>query len=358
MKTKPTIVFTGGGTAGHVMPNLALFEVETSLAKAFERQQLQIVYCASRSGLEKSFLKHQTNLIYKGIWTGKLRRYWHWRNFVDPFFVVLGFFQSLILLLKHRPSLVFSKGGFCVVPVVWAAWVLRIPIWVHESDSSVSLSTRLTAPFAQRVFFSFSETIGASRLFKSQVVGLPIRLSLKTPLSPSERLFDNSRTTLLVMGGSLGSQAINQFVGKNLDQLLLFYNVIHLTGPGHKPETSRPNYWAQEQELVMGKLFQQADILFGRSGANTLFEAKAFGLRLALIPLPSQQSRGDQDLNARRFSDEVESVIIPESNLQIDLVLESLASLSQVSSRSILEPSFNVTMKLSQEISDFLNLPS
>ena len=223
-----SVVLTGGGTAGHVWPHFALFEASnSSLAKAFKENKINIHYVGSQTGMEKDLvLSNQPKWNYHSIATGKLRRYFSIKNFTDPFLIILGIFQAFFLLRKVKASIVFSKGGFVSAPVVWAAWLRGIPIIIHESDATPALATKLTIPFSLKALVAFPETIKKiSPLFQNRVIeiGLPIRESLfSATKEESQKYFSlpTDRKTILIFGGSLGAQSLNKkMFGKEFVQL-------------------------------------------------------------------------------------------------------------------------------------------
>ncbi|MCL2182478.1 MAG: undecaprenyldiphospho-muramoylpentapeptide beta-N-acetylglucosaminyltransferase [Chitinispirillia bacterium] len=296
MKTKK-ILLTGGGTAGHVTPNIAL--IPGLKAHGFE-----IHYAGTRNGMERGLIE-KTGLPYHCISAGKLRRYFSFKNFTDLFRIAFGFFQSLMLMLKLRPSIIFSKGGFVSCPVVWAAWFFRVPAVIHESDITPGLANRLSMRFAKKICYSFPETSSHLPSAKREGTGLPVRDELfKGDARRGKELcgFNDDKPVIVVIGGSLGALAINEAVRGGLDKLLEDFNVCHICGSGGKAPGSRPGYCQFEyinEELP--DVFAMADMVISRSGATTLFELLALRKPALLIPLGTAASRGDQILNAQSF---------------------------------------------------------
>lgn len=307
------IVLTGGGTAGHVTPNIALLP---SLREA----GYQISYIGSYSGMEKHLIEEQ-NIPYYGISSGKLRRYLNAKNFTDPFRVIKGFFQARSLLKKLAPNVVFSKGGFVSVPVVLAAGTLRIPAIIHESDMTPGLANKLAIPAAYRVCCNFPETLQFLPAGKAVLTGSPIRAELLTGKKNAGLSlcgFTSDKPVLLVIGGSTGSKVINDAVREILNDLLLDYQIIHLCGKGNlDPSLNTTDGYAQfeyaNQELC--DLFAAADIVISRAGANAICELLALHKPNILIPLSASASRGDQILNARSFEKQGFSLVIEEEQL-------------------------------------------
>jgi len=293
---KHKIILTGGGTAGHVVPHLALIpELKT--------QGIQCIYIGSRAGIEKSLVP--SHVPFYSIHTGKLRRYLSLQNFFDFFRLGLGCLEAFFLLLKLRPQLVFSKGGFVSVPVVWAAGILRIPVLLHESDWSPGLANKLCLPFASRIFTAFPETAGKLGN-KALCTGIPLRSELFTGSSPEGRQllsYTGPLPVLLFMGGSLGARDLNQALRNILPQLTQSFFVLHICGKGNlEPQLSHPLY--RQLEYVHAELphyLAATDLLICRAGATTLAEIWALAKPSLLIPLGNKASRGDQLENAKYF---------------------------------------------------------
>jgi UDP-N-acetylglucosamine--N-acetylmuramyl-(pentapeptide) pyrophosphoryl-undecaprenol N-acetylglucosamine transferase len=297
MKKIKKILLTGGGTAGHVTPNIALVPGLRELG-------LEVHYVGTRGGMERGLIE-KVGLPYYCISAGKLRRYFDFKNFTDLFRIALGFFQSLALVVRLRPSLVFSKGGFVSCPVVWAAWLCGVPVVIHESDITPGLANRLSMPFAKKICFSFPETGAHLPPSKREATGLPVRRELFGGDAARGREFcgfGDDKPVIVVIGGSLGAQAVNEAVRGGLDRLLDDFNVCHICGKGGLAPGSRAGY--SQFEYVNEELpdiFAMADMVISRSGATTLFELLALRKPALLIPLGTAASRGDQILNARSF---------------------------------------------------------
>ena len=321
----PRVLFTGGGTAGHVTPNLAL--IEAALSRGW-----QCLYAGSTRGVEHGIISG-TGIPFFGIASGKLRRYFSWQNFTDPFFVFLGFLQSLAICRREKPDVVFSKGGFVSVPVVAAAWLLRIPVVSHESDVTPGLANRLASPLCRKICVTFEATKSSLPLDKVVVTGTPLRKSLLDGHSRAglEYLgFSGEKPVLLVFGGSLGARAINEQVRAVLDRLLATWDVIHVTGSGQCDDSfNRPGY--VQQEFIrekFGDVLAAASLAVSRAGANSLYELLVTRTPHLLIPLPLEASRGDQLVNAETFVAAGYSRTIHEP-LTSDAFLEALNSLNR-----------------------------
>ena len=308
------IVMTGGGTAGHVTPNIALMP-------ALRKEGFEISYIGSYDGIEKRLIEEQ-GVPYYGISSGKLRRYFNPKNFSDPFRVIKGYGQSIKLLKKIKPDVVFSKGGFVSVPVVLAAKFCRIPAIIHESDITPGLANKLAIPGAVKVCCNFPETLNYLPKEKAVLTGSPIRQELLKGSADAGRTYckfpEASKPVILIIGGSSGSRAINNTVRELLPQLLPDYNVIHLCGKGNLDTslTQTAGYLQLEyanQELA--DLFALSDLVISRAGANSICELLALHKPNILIPLSANASRGDQILNANSFQAQGFSYVLEEENL-------------------------------------------
>ncbi len=307
------IVMTGGGTAGHVTPNIALMPT-------LKEKGYQISYIGSYDGIERGLIEAE-GIPYYGISSGKLRRYFDLKNFTDPFKVVKGYFEARKLLKKLKPDVVFSKGGFVTVPVVLAAKSCKIPAIIHESDMTPGLANKLAIPSAYKVCHNFPETANHLPEGKSVLSGSPIRQELLNG-SRAEGLkicrFSTEKPVILVIGGSLGSVAINEAVRKALPVLLPNYQIIHVCGKG-KVDTSIkdiPGYiqfdYVQDE---LSHLLAAADLVISRAGSNAICEFLALKKPNILIPLPANASRGDQILNAASFEKQGFSLVLNEEDV-------------------------------------------
>lgn len=316
------IVLTGGGTAGHVTPHFALIP-------HLQSRGWEIHYIGTHDGIERELMERQ--LPYYPISAGKLRRYFDLKNLSDPFKVVKGLFEAHRALRRIKPRVIFSKGGFVSVPVTVAAWLLRIPVVLHESDLTPGLANKLSLPFARELCLTFPESLQHVK-GKGIVTGTPIRSEL-TEGSRSEGLrickFKDHLPTLLVMGGSLGAGIFNRMIRENLSILTKSYQIIHLCGKGNLDSTIRnPRYcqleYAQEE---LPHLFAAADFVLSRAGANSIFELLALAKPHILVPLSKQASRGDQILNAASFAKQGFSLVIPEEELSLESLQHNLVQL-------------------------------
>ena len=314
------IVLTGGGTAGHVMPHLALLPY-------LQARQWQVTYIGSAHGIEKQ-LAEAAGVPFRAIASGKLRRYFSCRNVSDMFKVCCGIWQAMWLLFFIRPRLVFSKGGYVSVPVVIAAALLRIRIVTHESDLSPGLATRIAACFATEVWTAFEETQIKAR--KVQRVGMPIRDELRQgDVARGRQMcgFKAGRCTLLIMGGSLGSQRLNNVVDTIVAELVSDYQVIHIIGAGNQPSLSHSRYRVFPfVNKDFTHLLTLADLVISRAGANSIFEFLVLCKPMLLIPLDAG-SRGDQIENAACFAHQGFAHVLAEKDLSGAKLLTAIAAL-------------------------------
>lgn len=318
-----SIVFTGGGTAGHVTPNLALI-------KEFSADGWTINYIGSAEGIEKGMIQN-IGIPFHAVTSGKLRRYFSLKNMLDPFKILIGIVQSFWLFHKLKPDVVFSKGGFVAFPVVVGAWLNRIPVVAHESDMTPGLANRLCFPFVNKICLTFD---AGKKHFKRQdkinVTGTPIRQQLfeGNKLRGLELCgFNSDKPCLLVIGGSLGAGSINQSVRAALGELLKEYQVIHLCGKGKIDASLNSLAGYRQFEYAndeLADLFAISSVIISRAGANSLYEILALGKPHILIPLSAQVSRGDQIQNARYFQGLGISVVIQDKSLNAETLLSGL----------------------------------
>lgn len=319
------IVLTGGGTAGHVTPNIALMPRLRELG-------YEIHYIGSYEGIEKKLIE-EMGIPYYGISSGKLRRYFDWKNFTDPFRVLKGFGEAGKLLKKLQPDVVFSKGGFVAVPVVQAAKKCHIPTIIHESDMTPGLANKLAIPAAAKVCCNFPETVKYLPEGKAVLTGLPIRQELLSGSREAAMEFSGlrpGRPVLMVIGGSLGSVAVNNAIRGILPELLKTFQVIHLCGKGNVDETKTGVEGYVQYEYIrqeLADLFALSDVVVSRAGANAICELLALRKPNLLIPLPASASRGDQLLNAESFRQQGFSQVLKEEEITPEKLLGMILDL-------------------------------
>ena len=350
------IILTGGGTAGHVTPNIALLPRLKELG-------YDIHYIGSYTGIEKDLIT-QFGIPYHGISSGKLRRYFSMQNFTDPFRVLKGFGEANKLVKKLKPDVVFSKGGFVSVPVVMAAKICHVPVIIHESDMTPGLANKLSIPSATKVCCNFPETLQHLPKEKAVLTGSPIRQELLSGDKDAARKFcglTSEKPVILIIGGSLGSVVVNDAVRAILPELLKKFQVIHLCGKGKVDESLKdlPGYIQYE---YIGKelkdLFALTDIVISRAGANAICELLALHKPNLLIPLSAKASRGDQILNARSFERQGFSIVLEEEDLTREVLSDSIYKLYEertsyinAMKQSSQQDSINTIISLIQDVS-------
>lgn len=319
------IVLTGGGTAGHVTPNIALIPRLKELG-------YKISYIGSYDGIEKKLIE-ELEIPYYGISSGKLRRYFDLKNFSDPFKVLKGFSQAKKLLKQLNPDIVFSKGGFVTVPVVIAAKRCRIPAIIHESDMTPGLANKLCISSAAKICCNFPETVSLLPDEKAVLTGTPIRRELMHGDKNAARQFTGltgSLPVLLIVGGSLGSAAVNQAIRAILPELLKEFQIIHLCGKDKVDESLTGTKGYVQYEYIkkeLPDLFALADVIISRAGANAICEISSLKKPNLLIPLSANASRGDQILNARSFEKQGYSVVLEEEEITNASLLKAILTL-------------------------------
>lgn len=319
------IILTGGGTAGHVTPNIALLP-------GLKERGYDIHYIGSYNGIEKELIE-QLGIPYHGISSGKLRRYFSLQNFTDPFRVLKGFGEARKIIKSLKPDVIFSKGGFVSVPVVVAGKQCHVPTIIHESDMTPGLANKLAMPSASKVCCNFPETLQHLPEGKAVLTGSPIRQEL---LSGDRKAalelcgLTDEKPVILIVGGSLGSVIVNNAVRAILPELLKDFHVIHLCGKGKVDESLKNlNGYVQfeylQQELK--DIFALADVVISRAGANAICELLALHKPNLLIPLSANASRGDQILNARSFEKQGFSIVLEEEELNDSILLQTIQKL-------------------------------
>ncbi|WP_436875464.1 undecaprenyldiphospho-muramoylpentapeptide beta-N-acetylglucosaminyltransferase [Mammaliicoccus sciuri] len=320
------IAFTGGGTIGHVAVNLALIPEA-------QKRDIETIYIGSKNGIEKEMITDSAkDTKYIPISSGKLRRYLSFENLKDVFKVLKGVLDARKVLKKEKPDLVFSKGGFVSVPVIIAAKSLKIPSIVHESDVTPGLANKISMKFANKMYTTFEETLKYVPKEKSDYIGAIIREDLRDG-SKEEGYqltgFNDQLPVLLIMGGSLGSKALNKAIRDNLDYLTKKYQIIHLTGKGHVDQNIKNANYVQ-YEFVSNELmhfYAITDTVISRAGANAIYEFATLKLPMLLIPLGLDQSRGDQIDNAKIFEKNGYAKVLQEKDVNQSNLISQLDKL-------------------------------
>lgn len=323
------IAFTGGGSGGHVLPGIAVIQAVQ------ERGDHSLVWIGSRNGIERSIVSRMApGVRYIAVPTGKLRRYLSIRNVVDMFKLPFGVMASLFRLFRLHPEVLFSKGGFVSVPPVIAAWILRIPVITHDSDADPGLATRINARFARYVCVPYSQSASSFSprlLSRVRVTGNPVRREITAGDSTlGERYLGISgrRHVVFVLGGSIGSGAINALIDEGLERLCEIATVVHHRGAGNPPPARHPSYHpAAFFEEEFSHILARADLVISRAGAGTVWELAASGTPAILIPLGSSSSRGDQFGNAELYAESGAALVRSEETLTPDDLLDLVSSL-------------------------------
>ena len=319
------IVLTGGGSAGHVTPNLAL-------VPELKRRGYEVLYIGSIDGIEKGIVEKE-GIPYFPIATGKLRRYLSLKNLTDPFRVIKGIGDAKKVLKAEAPCAVFAKGGFVSLPVVKAAKKLGIPCIIHESDMTPGLANKLCIPVAKKVCCNFPETVANLPEGKAVLTGTPIRSELlKGNADAAYKLcgFNKDLPVLMIIGGSTGSVAINKEIRSSLPKLLKDFQVVHLCGAGNIDNLLLTQKGYKQFEYLKSELkdvLAMADIVVSRAGANVICELLALKKPNLLIPLPASASRGDQILNAASFEAQGYSLVLSEEDMDTTTLTEKIYEL-------------------------------
>ncbi len=314
-----TIIMCGGGTAGHIMPNIAL------LPKL--RNRYRIHYIGDKNGMERDILAKYDYVTYHGIDTVKLIRKLTLKNFAIPFKLFTSIKQCRNIIRQIEPDIIFSKGGYVSVPVVIAGSMLKVPIVGHESDITMGLANKIIYSRCKCMCFSFKST--ALKYNKRGLyTGSPIRPTLNcNNRNKIEQMaqFDPNKKTVMFMGGSLGARSINKVVHDNIELLTKRYNIIHITGKGNiNPDKTSPNYLQLEFMNNIQDAMCYADMVVSRAGSNVIFELLYLNKPMLLIPLPKDVSRGDQILNAHEFEKNGFARVLLQSNLNFHTLTKEI----------------------------------
>ena len=308
------IVFTGGGTVGHVTLNLILIP-------KFLKDGWEVHYIGDKNGIEhEQVSKSGLDVTFHSIATGKLRRYFSWQNMLDIFKVGLGVLQSLAIIAKIHPQVLFSKGGFVSVPPVIAAKILRVPVFVHESDLSMGLANKIAYKFATTMYTTFEQE---HTLSKAKHVGAITKINLEhdetenSEITKIKKEFDSSLPVVLFIGGSAGARVFNDFISKNPD-FKNYFNVINISGDSRLNELSKNCYRVDYVSDLYQPLMDLADVVVTRGGSNTIFELVAMKKLHVIVPLGKEASRGDQIENALYFEKKGYARQLQESELELE----------------------------------------
>lgn len=307
-----------------MLPNIAIID---ELSK---RGGTEAFYVGSKNSSERD-IAIKAGVPFYGISAGKLRRYFDFRNFADFFKVPLGFLQAFWILRKLKPDLVFSKGGYVAAPVVLAARSLKIPVWIHESDLTPGLTTKICVPFARKIWLSFEESKQFYKNRNIEVVGNPVRGSI---LNGDKKRgygftgFSEEMPVCLVIGGSTGAQSLNKLVFAILPELLKKVQILHITGRACAKSgdyAKNPRYRHFEfLNKELADCYAITDFIVSRAGSGSLFEALALNKPMILVPLPRGASRGDQIENAEAFEKHGWAAVLNQETLSPKQLLEAI----------------------------------
>ncbi len=294
------ILFTGGGTMGSVMPLIAIAE------KLKNREPNNNFYwLGTRQGPEKKVIRNY-NIEFKAIYSGKLRRYFSWLNFLDILKVIVGFIQALFFLIQWKPQIIVSAGGFTAVPVVWAGWLLGMPSLIHQQDVRPGLANQLCAKCASKITVCFAETAKYFKLKKTVLVGNPVREALKfyETKTAKQKLndkygFKKEKPIVLVMGGGTGALALNRLVLDSLDELTKFSQIVHISGgklaQANVADLDREDYYHYNFLVDNTDFLSAADVIVSRAGMSSLTEIAYLAKPAIIMPLPDSHQEDNAD---------------------------------------------------------------
>ena len=328
-KINKRVLLTGGGTGGSVVPVLAIYD---ELKKSSPDINFEVQWIGTAEGPEKILMERE-KIPFKAIKWGKLRRYWSWQNLIDPFFIKYGFYQSLFFLIKWRPDVVITAGSFVSVPVIWAAWVLRIPILIHQLDMRPGLANKIMSKFATVITVTFEKSLKDYGR-KAVLTGNPVRGIIGNLAMPKkeaiEKLgFNNFKPIILILGGGTGSDFINKMVLDNLSELIKKFQIVHITGKDRMNTADKnfdlPNYKSFEflDTTGMLKSFTAADLVISRCGIGILTELSYLGKPSILIPIPDSH----QEDNAQVFADKKGAIVLSQKNINAGIFMENILNI-------------------------------
>ena len=312
------ILFSGGGTMGSVSPLIAVYQEIKE-----KRPDVEFMFIGTKTGPEKEAVESY-KVPFRAIASGKLRRYFSWQNLTDPFRIVAGFIQSFFILLKFKPNVVMVAGGFVGVPVAWTAWLLRIPVLIHQQDIIAGLANKLMANVASKITVSFEPSLKDFFPQKTVLTGNPVRKEFYAcDYMKSRELFNlkEDLPALLILGGGTGAQDINQIVEKSLPQLLQFCQIIHITGRGKSIDVQAEGY--QQFEFLthgMTEAICAADLVISRAGISTLSELIIADKATVLIPIPESH----QEFNAQYFQKNNAVINLSQQSLNSEIFIDTI----------------------------------
>jgi len=304
LKSKKIIILTGGGTGGSVTPLL-------SLKKELKKNNYELLWIGTKGGIEKNMVEKE-DIKFKTIFSGKLRRYFSWQNFFDPLLIILGFLQSIYIILKSKPNLVISAGGFVSVPIIWAAWLYRVPSLIHQQDVRAGLSNKLMAPFASAITVTFKKSLKDYGK-RAEWIGNQTQCSINNIYKNFKS--NKSMPIVFVIGGIAGALGINKIILSTIPALTKFCEIIHITGES-KIKNKKLKIKNYSQYILMDKnqlsnAYAIADIVVSRCGMGTLTELSHLAKPSILIPMPGTH----QEDNAKIFKDNNAAIVLSQQEL-------------------------------------------
>lgn len=315
------ILFTGGGTMGSVSPLIAVYE---KIKK--DNPKTEFLFIGSADGPEKKAVESY-KIPYQEISSGKLRRYFSWHNFTDPFKIFGGFVQSFIIIIKFKPQVVMIAGSFIGVPVAWAAYLLRVPVLIHQQDIIAGLANKMMANVAKRITVSYEPSLPYFSASKTVLTGNPVREEFYACNSQKGQVvfgLKEDLPVLLILGGGTGSQVLNEIVEKSLADLLQFSQVIHITGRDKKIDINAENYHQFEfLTHEMTEAICAADLVVTRAGMSTLSELIVLAKPMVIIPIPESH----QEYNAGYFQKNNAAVVLSQSSLNKEVFVSTIKEL-------------------------------
>lgn len=336
------VLLSGGGTAGSVVPLIALVE---EIRK--KKPKSEFLFIGTRKAWPEKQLIKNKNISFSSIFSGKFRRYFDWRNFLDLFLILIGFIQSLFLIRKFKPTISISAGGFVSVPVNFAAFILKVPILIHQQDIVPGLANRLIVPFAKKITVTFKKSLDDFPRYKTFLTGNPVRPEIlfgKKERAIKEFNLEKDLPTILIFGGGTGSKKINEVVYKIVPELVKFCQIIHLTGKRKINNKLSFNRYHQYEFLSekMADAYVISDLVISRAGMGTLTELSNLAKPAILIPLPNTH----QEANAEIFREKEAAIVLSQKKLTPEILLENIKKILGTP---------NLKNRLSQNISQIIN---
>jgi UDP-N-acetylglucosamine--N-acetylmuramyl-(pentapeptide) pyrophosphoryl-undecaprenol N-acetylglucosamine transferase len=362
MRRKLRLALAGGGTGGHIMPNIAIINDLRMKLSADAEDSPEILYFGTKKGMEEKLVA-PLGVKFRAISCGKLRRYFSLQNFADFFKIPVGIFQAYFTLLFFKPQVIFCKGGYVSFPVAVAGWLNRIPVVLHESDVVPGLANKLSARFSRVICVSWEETKKYFPLKKVVFTGNPVRPEITEGNPEDAREFTGLKEklpTVLIMGGSQGAESVNEAVFSILKELVRSYQIIHICGEKQVNEgqillRGNPHSERYKSFAFIGDnlkhVYSLSDLIVSRAGANSLFEIELLNKPSVIIPLGTKSSRGDQIVNAETYAKNHDAIVIDDDPVDEAALLSAI---NKLAGESISEPQKGSTNTAASKISGLL----